>query len=144
MNVLLDRCGRGVYHHRMVKDFTEWHGVKTRIDAKDKALPSIRQREIWWCSIGVNVGHEEDGKGDVYSRPVLIVRKFNTHVFLGVPLTTRMKDGWHHHRIHFHGKEQCLMITQIRLFDTKRLTTKLGKLSRVQFDAVRAALKDMI
>jgi hypothetical protein len=31
-----------------------------------------------------------DGKNQFYNRPVLIVRKFNSHIFFGVPLTTKM------------------------------------------------------
>ena len=38
--------------------------------------------------MGVNVGHAMDGKNQFYHRPVLIVRKFNPHLFFGVPLTS--------------------------------------------------------
>ncbi len=30
-----------------------------------------------WCSIGINVGDEEDGKNELYERPVLVIKKFN-------------------------------------------------------------------
>lgn len=125
------------------KDFDGWNKVKTTLNKKNN-IPVIQQREIWWCAIGINIGNEEDGKGKTYSRPVLIVRKFSPSVFLGIPLTTQIKDRWHYHRIHLHGQEQCVILQQLRLFDTKRLTTKLGKLSKNQFNAIRAVLKNMI
>jgi mRNA interferase MazF len=126
-----------------IKPFEKWLKVKVRLQ-NEKNLPTIQEREIWWCSIGINIGVEEDGKGDVYSRPVLIIKKFSSSSFLGVPLTTQIKERWYYHLIHLHNKQQCVMITQLCLFDTKRLTTKLGKLSVEQFNNVKTAIKNVI
>ena len=70
----------------MQKDFPGWHRHKEQLHAQHHT-PTFQEREIWWCSVGVNVGHEMDGKNQFYNRPVLIVRKFNPHIFFGVPLT---------------------------------------------------------
>lgn len=58
----------------------------------------FKEREIWWRSIGTNIGTEEDGKNAHFERPVLVLRKFNRDIFLGLPLTSTRKD----HRYHFH------------------------------------------
>src|SRR4029078_5894888 len=100
----------------MEKDFTDWHHLKAQLHAEHSA-PTFQQREVWWCSIGVNIGHEMDGKNSDFNRPVLIVRKFNAHIFLGVPLTTQIKANPYYHRIHFKGREQCVMLSQLRLWD---------------------------
>src|SRR3977135_3027575 len=42
--------------------------------------PTFQEREIWWRSVGVNVGHEMDGKNQFYNLPVLIVRKLGIHL----------------------------------------------------------------
>ena len=76
----------------MQKDFPGWHRQKEQLHAQHHT-PTFQEREIWWCSVGVNVGHEMDGKNQFYNRPVLIVRKFNPHIFFGVPLTTKMKQN---------------------------------------------------
>ena len=76
----------------MQKDFPGWHRHKERLHAQHHT-PTFQEREIWWCSVGVNVGHEMDGKNQFYNRPVLIMRKFNPHIFFGVPLTTKMKQN---------------------------------------------------
>lgn len=65
-----------------VKDFEGWSSVKTRIHSEEK-IPTFREREIWWCSTGVNVGVEQDGKNILYERPILIVHKFNRRLFWG-------------------------------------------------------------
>ncbi len=78
---------------RAGKDFHGWHMLKQNLDNRQGAsIPTIKEREIWWCSIGVNVGDEEDGHNELYNRPVLIVRKFNARIFWGVAMTTQMKD----------------------------------------------------
>jgi hypothetical protein len=56
----------------MQKDFPGWHRQKERLHAQHHT-PTFQEREIWWCSVGVNVGHEMDGKNQFYNRPVLMV-----------------------------------------------------------------------
>jgi mRNA-degrading endonuclease toxin of MazEF toxin-antitoxin module len=128
----------------MEKDFKEWGNLKKKLDCQNRS-PSFEEREIWWCSIGLNIGHEEDGKSELFSRPVLVVRKFNSHIFLGVPLTSKIKE--HHkfyHKIHFKDKEQSIMLSQIRVWESKRLTRAKGKLSVEQFKEVRNLLSRII
>lgn len=127
----------------MIKDFAEWHAIKAKIDDTQN-LPSFQEREIWWCGIGVNIGHEEDGKGLYFRRPVLIIRKFNRHIFWGLPLTTQIKEKHYYHRIIFQDKEQCAMLSQLRLWEGKRLNTKMGKLDYDQFTGIREKLKAML
>ena len=127
----------------MEKDFASWHELKSELHFHAE-LPLFKQREIWWCSIGANVGHESDGKSRYFSRPVLVVRKFNKHIFLGVPLTTQIKASLFYHRISLHGKEQCVMLSQFRILDSKRLRSRLGWLSKGQFNEVREALRTLI
>lgn len=127
----------------MEKDFDGWHRLKEELDLLHRP-PTFQQREIWWCSIGVNIGHEANGKSRLCNRPVLIVRKFNAHIFLGGPLTTQIKANAYYLPIHFKGQQQCVTLSQLRLWDGKRLTHKLGKLSVEHFETVRKALRDMI
>ena len=57
----------------MEKDFDRWNDLKKRVN--DRSLqPLYHAREIWWASLGVNVGYEQDGTGASYERPVLILR----------------------------------------------------------------------
>ena len=71
----------------MQKDFDSWNDFKKKIEEKMSA-PTFKQQEVLWCSIGLNIGHEENGKNEFFNRPVLVVRKFSKHIFLGVPLST--------------------------------------------------------
>ncbi len=60
----------------MDKDFDTWNTQKKSIDSELISLP-YQERDIWWCSVGVNIGYEEDGHGKRAERPVLIVRGFS-------------------------------------------------------------------
>ena len=105
-----------------IEDFSAWHTIKVNIAHRDnESVPTINEREVWWCSIGMNVGSEEYGKGEYYNRPVLVVKKFNNYPFLGVPLTSTVKSGKHYFPLFFNGKEQSLMLSQLRVFDAKRI-----------------------
>ena len=63
----------------MEKDFQKWHSEKEKLHARSNA-PFFHEREIWWCSLGLNVGFEQDGKNDNFERPVLVLRRFNRDV----------------------------------------------------------------
>lgn len=132
-----------------IKDFDGWHPCKTWIN-QSKTRPTIRQREIWWCSIGVNVGVEQDGKNSLYERPVLIVRKFNHRHFLGTPLTTQIKDLPWRHTIYYRNKaegrtrEGQAILSQLRAYDTARLTRHLARLGNTQFNALVQTIQEML
>ena len=76
----------------MEREYDSWFLAKGEIEKQDDQ-PNIyfQEGEIWWCRLGVNVGHEEDGKGSSHSRPVLIFKKFNRFVFWALPLSTKLK-----------------------------------------------------
>lgn len=47
-----------------IKDFASWLARKIQIDGMDdKKIPYFGEREIWYCSMGHNIGFEQDGKG---------------------------------------------------------------------------------
>lgn len=128
----------------MEKDFPGWHQLKAQLHAQPD-VSVFQEREIWWCCVGVNIGFEADGKHEYFNRPVLVVRKFNKRFFFGIPLTTQRKpDNPYYFPLHFHGRENCALLSQARPFDAKRLTHKMGRLPKNTFNQVKKALADMI
>ena len=126
----------------MTNDFSRWHQLKEKLHSAHRA-PTFKEREIWWCSIGLNIGHEENGKNEHFNRPILVLRKFNKHLFWGIPLSTKIKDTPHYHKITFRGREQCVMLTHLRLYDSKRLTHKMGQLPGHEFQPVQHMVSDL-
>ena len=127
----------------MEKNFNEWNALKAKLDTKNLNI-NFKERDIWWCSIGLNIGHEENGKSQFFSRPVLVVRKFNKNLFFGIPLTTKIKENKFYYKISFKDGEQCAMLSQLKIFESKRMRSRMGDLSHKQFDGVRKKLAEMI
>jgi mRNA interferase MazF len=127
----------------MQKDFDSWtiHKKKTNLN---KGRTFFKEREIWWCSIGLNVGDEEDGKGKTFSRPVLVLKKFNHSTFLGIPLSTQIKENRFYYKLHFKGIEQCALFSQIRVFDAKRLGVKMGSITSNEFNKIKESLRGLV
>ena len=60
----------------MIKRFLEWIGLKEKLHNTEYVPPFFKEGEIWWCHLGENVGTEMNGKGDFFTRPVLILKKY--------------------------------------------------------------------
>lgn len=123
----------------MSKEFDNWNSLKKKLNANN-TVPFFKEREIWWCSVGVNVGHEQDGKNAEFSRPILVVKKFNKRLFWGVPLTTQIKENTHYHPFKFKNRDQCAMLTHLRLWDANRLTASMGRLGIDEFASIKKHL----
>ena len=59
-----------------MKNFDEWNVNKKEIDSREIRV-NFSERDVWFIEMGINVGFEQDGKGEDYLRPVLILKKFN-------------------------------------------------------------------
>ncbi len=122
------------------KDFSKWMPVKQVIhDTYVRRF--YHEREIWWCSVGLNVGFEVDGKGRDYIRPVLIVKDFNRAVFWGIPLTTQRKEGKYYFDIDLKdGIVRQVVLSQLHLMYAKRLHGKVGMLDKDVFIKIKQAI----
>ncbi len=127
------------------KNFNEWNVQKKKIENRDIDNPKVMfcEKAIWWCSVGVNIGHEQDGKGEKFERPVLILRKFNRYVFLGIPLTTKQKNLKLPFYIKLKGAkvESIAILSQIRLFSSKRLLREIEIINSKLFKQIKSQLK---
>jgi mRNA-degrading endonuclease toxin of MazEF toxin-antitoxin module len=127
----------------MQKDFDKWNTEKKKINEIEPSF--YHEREIRWCSLGINIGYEQDGTSKIYSRPVLIVKGFSLNVCLVIPLTTSKKKNPYHVRVGIvEGKKAFAILSQIRLIDTKRLQDRLAVLNKDKFEKIRKAIRDLI
>ena len=126
-----------------MKDYKNWHVLKIEIENK-KNEKFFNNREIWWCSIGENIGHEEDGKNNLYERPVLIFRKFNKNIFIGIPLTTKYKENDFQYSFKTNNIESSAILSQTRLLSSKRLIRKISKISIYDFNNIKKAFINLI
>jgi len=130
----------------MNKDFDTWNKIKKQIN-NTHSIESLffREKEVWWCACGLNIGFEQDGKGPDFRRPFLIVKKFNKYAVLAIPLTSKDKLGKYYLPCDLgDGILRKGIISQLRLIDTRRLIDKLGTLNTVSYLEIKKAIKDMV
>lgn len=131
------------YNLFMDKDFDKWN-KKKKIIHKNTLPPLFSEREVWWCNLGINVGSEEDGKGENYLRPILILRKFNKNIFYGLPITSKIKEGIFYISINSGEVKGSLILSQMRLIDAKRLSHLLGKITENEIIEIKKKLKNLL
>ena len=120
--------------------YDKWNIQKKKLDLK-KNTKTIKERDVFFLSLGKNVGSEQSGKGDNFVRPVLIYKKFNNSVFLGIPLSTTQNRGKYYFEFKFQqNKSSVAILSQIKLFDSKRLDRKIGKISLENFIQLKKQL----
>ncbi len=125
----------------MNKRFDEWNEIKKTAENNEK-IANFRQKEIFVTNIGENVGFEQNGKGEQLLRPVLVYKKFSSRLFLGIPLTKTVREGIFYHSFEFkEGINSTALLSQIRLFDAKRLHYRVGMISKDDFELVKGKLK---
>jgi len=117
----------------MEKDFDRWNIQKKELHRKDFS-GFVHEREIWWCVLGSNVGHEEDGKNEQFERPVLVIRKWSNKTVVVLPLTTQVKKDKYHFVFIHNDIEFAVILSQIRLISTNRLTRRIRKIGTQLFN----------
>ena len=127
----------------MHKDFDNWNEIKKKTHLNNKPI-SFKEREVWWCKLGVNIGDEEDGKGENKTRPVLIIKRLSSNLLVVLPLSTSHKQKHYYHQFKFKGQTQSVILSQIKAIDKKRLTSRFGSITEKDFEIIKEKAKNMI
>ncbi len=125
--------------------FDAWNERKKEINARaERRNLFFYEREVWWCSLGLNIGIEINGKNDNYERPVLILKKFNSSMLWVLPLTSKEKKGPYYIKIVHEAGVSWISLTQLKTVSTKRLLRKIGMVSVTDFYVINKALLSYI
>ena len=123
-----------------IKKFLEWIKIKNRLHHQDYNPPEFSEGEVWWCSVGENVGVEISGKNELFSRPVFIFKKLSKKLFLGLPTSTQIQKVkiWFV-PITIKDTQTFVLLSQARVFDSKRLIRRIGMVESESIWKVRRA-----
>ena len=133
----------------MEKGYHKWHPKKSEINEIEKR-PFFHEREIWFCYLGANVGFEQDGQGEEFLRPVIILRKFNNEIFWAIPLTKSQKKKKEHTDRYYYAFSfvpeivSVAILSQIRLVDAKRLSRHIGVMEENDFEKLNEKFKALL
>ena len=128
----------------LIKKFQAWIELKQELHEKNHKPPYFKEREIWWCSLGENIGSEMNGKKQYFRRPMLVIRKLDRYSFLAVPLTSKQKVGSWYVTITHSDRKSTAVISQIRHIDYRRLDKKMGTLDKTDYKKIIVACKQFI
>lgn len=96
-------------------------------------------------SLGKNIGYEQNGSEDNFSRPVLVIKKFNNHMFWCIPLSTKQKPfDFYFNFIDPNNEKVSVILAQLKLVSVKRLKRKLYNIDSETFVKMREKLRDFI
>ena len=96
-------------------------------------------------SLGKNIGYEQNGSGDNFSRPILIIKKFNNHMFWVIPLSTKQKKfDFYFNYTDPNNQKVSAILAQMKLLSVKRLKRKLYDIPNKLFDEMRQKLKSFL
>ena len=129
--------------NQIIKKFQEWIRLKQELEEQIK-IPRFEEGEIWWCYLGENIGNEECGKGDKFLRPVLVIKKFNHNLFYGLPTTTKIKDNKYYYQTQIKDKQICLMLSQMKTIDAKRLAYRQARMPDSELVVIKKYLTKII
>ncbi len=108
-----------------VKDFDAWNEYAKKLERVDFS-GFFRAREMWWCSLGTNIGGEQDGKNKSFERPVLVLRRMRHDLALVVPLTSRISEHPDRVLIKIGLDEYQILLSQVKTVSCKRLLRRAG------------------
>ena len=127
----------------MDQEYDDWNEIKKKLSQKEEKF-FFKEGDIWWISLGKNLGTESYGKGEIFRRPVLIIKKLNSNSCIVLPLSSKNKTGTWFLDITFQGEIKTVLLYQIRMINTKRFQRRLGVLDDNDFRKVKEKLKVLL
>lgn len=121
----------------LIKIFASWTKLKIRIHLSEKNVyPKVK--EIWWVSLGQNIGVETNGKNEKFERPVVVIKVFNSFGILVAPISSNVKEGKYFVKFtNDEGNKNIINISQIKSVSIKRFIRKIGKLKDEDFENIK-------
>ncbi len=126
----------------LLRQYDIWNEKKKGLQTESSSDQIyFNEADIWWCSVGLNVGREAFGKGKDFRRPILIIKKLSAELCIALPLTSKKKDGTWFVEIPIMNGINWIMLHQIRTLHRKRLQHKITRLEKEDFMRVKEKLE---
>jgi len=124
--------------------FDQWNNLKKILNNKKKII-TFYQGNIYFMSIGQNIGDESYGKDNMFLRPVLVYRKLSKTTFIGIPLTSSKKEGSYYFSFNYKkDTTSTAMLNQMRMFDIRRSEYLSGKINKNTYKNLEIKIKEFM
>lgn len=129
----------------IIQTFNHWSKLKIDIHLNKSRVIYFKEKQIWWASIGQNIGVEANGKNKNFERPVIILKKFNSEACLVVTLSTKERVGRYYLELdEGTSRRSFVNLSQIKLMSSKRLIRKIGEVCIQDFTQIKSKIKEYI
>jgi mRNA interferase MazF len=129
---------------KTTKEFDRWNQEKKQLHNNSHRPAFVSEREIWWCSVGINIGREQDGRADNFERPVLVLKVLSPDTCIALPLSTKKRLERFQSEVTHGIICGFALLDQIRVLDTKRLRRKVGTINQNEFTSIQEKLKKIL
>jgi mRNA interferase MazF len=129
---------------KYIKRFRRWLSVSEKLEENDNTPPLFKEGEIWWCHIGENIGTEICGKGEMFDRPVLIIRKLDKQSFIGLPILGKTKKGDWYVPIQVQDREVSVFLAQVKYLDYRRMDNLITTVGETEFQEISSRFIDFM
>lgn len=126
-------------HGRISEGFLAWAKIAKEVEKRDRP-EMLKAGVVYWCNYSVNIGSELVGKGEGFSRPILVLALLNERLALVVPLTSQPRVGANYIEVMINGRLEYLVLTQMRAMDSRRVTRFIDELDMETFNGIKKYL----
>ena len=128
------------------KEYNSWNELKKKIQSGADTPDFFPQEgEVWMSAIGKNIGYEQNGSGDNFSRPLLVVKRFNNHMFWCITLSTKQKKfDFYFNFTDQNNEKVSAILAQMKLVSIKRLKRKLYAIPQYTLIEIKEKLKKFL
>lgn len=127
----------------ILSSFVNWTKLKVKTHISERVF-YFYERQIWWASLGQNIGSEQNGKNSNFERPILVFKKFNEDTLWAIPASSKIKTGQYYELFHLDDKEFSLNLSQLRLISSKRLLRLTGEITREEYEIIKNRVRNLI
>ena len=133
-----------IYVSKRMKAFNKRNILKQSIHKKKRHI-YIKEREVWFANLWINIWYEQDWNWDTFERPVLVIKRV-WNVYFILPLTTWWKDSKWYHLLshHYFNKTSRIILSQPRVIDKNRFIRKLATVDEWEFLLIKKKLRDTL
>ena len=110
--------------------------IKKKIELLEKDI-NIKEANVYLLSIGKNIGNESYRKGDIFLRPVLVLKKLGHNYFIGIAMTSKKKVGSYFFEFFYKDKFSYAMFNQVKTINSKRILKYHGKIKQDDFKKLK-------
>jgi mRNA interferase MazF len=123
--------------------FDIWNQEKQKLDTNYRTL-LFKEGEIWWCSLGMNIGEEIYGKGSEFSRPVIILKKLSNNSCVVLPVTSQARSGTWYFTFNSNKQDRCAILNQIKFISANRLIKRESQMTISVFRELKKSVARLL